>query len=60
LRRLDVKPGVTGLWQVMARRNPSFKSYIELDRQYVDHWNLWLHCKILWKTVGVVVAGTGE
>jgi len=55
-----VKPGVTGLWQVMARRNPSFKSYIELDRQYVDHWNLWLHCKILWKTVGVVVAGTGE
>jgi len=60
LRRLDVKPGITGLWQVIARQSPSFENYIELDRQYVDTWSLWLDCRILWKTFGVVVAGTGQ
>jgi exopolysaccharide biosynthesis polyprenyl glycosylphosphotransferase len=60
LRRLVVAPGVTGLWQVRARRNPSFASYIQLDREYVDNWSLWLDCKILWETIPVVLAGTGE
>jgi lipopolysaccharide/colanic/teichoic acid biosynthesis glycosyltransferase len=60
LRRLDVVPGITGLWQVAARRNPSFDSYISLDTQYVDNWNMWLDCKILWKTLAVVLAGTGQ
>ncbi len=60
LRRLDVKPGITGLWQVMARQSPSFDSYIELDREYVDTWSFWLDCRILLKTVTVVVAGTGQ
>ncbi len=60
LRRLDVVPGVTGLWQVEARKSPSFDDYVSLDKKYVDEWSLALDCKILWRTVGVVLAGTGQ
>lgn len=60
LRRLDVTPGLTGLWQVTARQNPSFQSYVELDAEYVNNWTFWLDCRILWKTIGVVLAGTGQ
>jgi exopolysaccharide biosynthesis polyprenyl glycosylphosphotransferase len=60
LRRLDVVPGITGLWQVAARKDPSFQNYIALDRQYVDNWSVWLDCKILVKTIAVVLAGTGQ
>jgi exopolysaccharide biosynthesis polyprenyl glycosylphosphotransferase len=60
LKRLDVKPGITGLWQVEARGNPSFTSYIQLDMEYVDRWNLLLDLRILLKTAAVVVAGTGR
>jgi exopolysaccharide biosynthesis polyprenyl glycosylphosphotransferase len=59
LRRLDVMPGVTGLWQVVGRKDPSFDSYISLDVTYIEHWSLWLDVKIIVRTVGVVVAGTG-
>lgn len=59
LRRLDVLPGMTGLWQVEARQDPSFDSYISLDTAYVENWSLWLDLKILARTVGVVVSGTG-
>jgi exopolysaccharide biosynthesis polyprenyl glycosylphosphotransferase len=60
LRRLDVTPGVTGLWQVTARRDPSFESYLALDTQYVNNWSLWLDCKILLKTFRVVLSGNGQ
>jgi exopolysaccharide biosynthesis polyprenyl glycosylphosphotransferase len=60
LRRLDVTPGLTGLWQVTARQDPSFQHYIELDKEYVNNWSLGLDIKILLKTVGVVFAGTGQ
>jgi exopolysaccharide biosynthesis polyprenyl glycosylphosphotransferase len=60
LRRLDVLPGITGLWQVAARKNPSFQSYIALDTQYVNNWSVWLDCKILLRTIAVVLAGTGQ
>jgi exopolysaccharide biosynthesis polyprenyl glycosylphosphotransferase len=59
LRRLDVMPGITGLWQVEARGNPSFESYISLDMQYVEQWSLLLDLKILVKTFRVVLFGTG-
>jgi exopolysaccharide biosynthesis polyprenyl glycosylphosphotransferase len=59
LRRLDVLPGITGLWQVEARQDPSFDSYISLDTAYVENWTLWLDLKILARTVHVVLAGTG-
>jgi exopolysaccharide biosynthesis polyprenyl glycosylphosphotransferase len=60
LRRLDVLPGITGLWQVEARQDPSFDSYISLDTAYVENWTLMLDLKILLRTVGVVVMGTGS
>ena len=60
LRRLDVLPGMTGLWQVEARQDPSFDSYISLDTAYVENWSLWLDMKILIRTVGVVFSGTGS
>jgi exopolysaccharide biosynthesis polyprenyl glycosylphosphotransferase len=60
LKRLDVMPGITGLWQVEARTNPSFDSYIALDMEYVDRWNLLLDLRILVRTAAVVFAGTGR
>jgi exopolysaccharide biosynthesis polyprenyl glycosylphosphotransferase len=59
MRRLDVLPGITGLWQVEARQDPSFDNYISLDTAYVENWNLMLDARILARTVGVVLAGTG-
>ncbi len=60
LRRLDVLPGITGLWQVHARQDPSFDNYISLDTAYVDNWSLWLDMKIMTRTFGVVLSGTGN
>jgi exopolysaccharide biosynthesis polyprenyl glycosylphosphotransferase len=60
LRRLDVTPGITGLWQVQARRDPSFDSYISLDCTYIESWSVWLDIKIILRTIGVVFAGTGS
>ncbi len=60
LRRLDVLPGITGLWQIEARQDPSFDSYISLDTAYVENWSLMLDLRILARTIGVVLAGTGS
>lgn len=60
LRRLDVLPGMTGLWQVEARQDPSFDSYISLDTAYVENWNLMLDLRILARTISVVLQGTGS
>jgi lipopolysaccharide/colanic/teichoic acid biosynthesis glycosyltransferase len=60
LRRLEVLPGLTGLWQVEARQDPSFASYISLDIAYIENWSLLLDLRILVRTVGVVVTGTGS
>jgi exopolysaccharide biosynthesis polyprenyl glycosylphosphotransferase len=59
-RRLDAVPGITGIWQVEARQDPSFSTYINLDLHYVEHWSLLLDLKLLFKTVAVVLAGTGR
>jgi lipopolysaccharide/colanic/teichoic acid biosynthesis glycosyltransferase len=59
-RRTDVLPGLTGLWQVMARRDPSFETYVRLDCHYVEHWTLWLDVRILWKTLPAILVGTGD
>jgi exopolysaccharide biosynthesis polyprenyl glycosylphosphotransferase len=59
LRRLDVLPGITGLWQVEARQDPSFDNYISLDTAYVENWSLMLDLRIMARTIGVVFAGTG-
>lgn len=60
LRRLDVTPGITGLWQVQGRRDPSFASYVSLDVTYIDNWSVWLDFKIILRTIGVVLTGTGS
>jgi lipopolysaccharide/colanic/teichoic acid biosynthesis glycosyltransferase len=60
LRRLDVTPGITGLWQVQARQDPSFDQYISLDVAYIENWSIWLDMKIIIRTVAVVFAGTGS
>ncbi|MGB7267235.1 MAG: sugar transferase [Terracidiphilus sp.] len=59
LRRLDVTPGITGLWQVQGRQDPSFDSYVSLDVTYIESWSIWLDFKIILRTIGVVFAGTG-
>jgi exopolysaccharide biosynthesis polyprenyl glycosylphosphotransferase len=57
-RRATVRPGVTGLWQVVARDNPSFDSYRRLDLFYVENWSLAFDIVILAKTLSAVVART--
>ena|SRR3989440_1012952 len=63
-RRLEVPPGMTGLWQVTARDDPSFDRWIKFDLDYIDHWSLALDLKILFKTptvmLGTVNRSTGE
>jgi len=59
LRRLDVKPGMTGLWQVTARRDPSFETNMKLDLEYIENWSLGLDVKILVRTVPAVVRAEG-
>lgn len=59
LRRLDVTPGITGLWQVQGRQDPSFDSYVSLDLTYIENWSIWLDLKIIVRTIGVVISGTG-
>ncbi len=59
LRRLNVTPGITGLWQVTARCDPSFQRNMALDLQYIEHWDLWMDLRILYKTVSVVLQGSG-
>ncbi len=59
LRRLDVVPGITGLWQITSRRDPSFDNYIALDLEYIENWSLGLDLKILLRTIPAVFKGTG-
>ena len=60
LRRLDVKPGLTGLWQVTARRDPSFDTNMALDLEYIENWSLWLDLKIALKTFPAVLRAEGS
>jgi exopolysaccharide biosynthesis polyprenyl glycosylphosphotransferase len=59
-RRLSVKPGLTCLWQVSGRNDVSdFKDWVRLDLEYIDNWSLWLDLKIIWRTIPIVLIGTG-
>jgi exopolysaccharide biosynthesis polyprenyl glycosylphosphotransferase len=59
LQRLDATPGMTGLWQVTARNDPSFQRCIALDVEYIRHWDLLLDFRILGKTLAAVLHGSG-
>lgn len=58
-RRLMVKPGLAGLWQVTGRSDTSFEEYLKLDMYYIEHWSLWLDIQIILKTIWVVMMRKG-
>lgn len=58
-RKLLVKPGLTGLWQISGRSDLSWEESVRLDLRYVQNWSLALDAQIIWKTIGAVVRGTG-
>lgn len=58
-KRLEVSPGLTGLWQVSGRSLLSFDEMVLLDIYYIEHWSLWLDFKILLRTIPQVLFGNG-
>ena len=60
-RRLSVKPGLTGLWQISGRSDlADFSDWVRLDLTYIDQWSLWLDVKILLATVPEAILGRGS
>ena len=55
----EVKPGITGLWQVEGRSSTTFDEMVRLDIAYVNNFSLWLDLKILFKTIWVVISAKG-
>lgn len=58
-RRLDMKPGITGLWQVSGRNRLTFEEMVKLDLYYIENWSLWLDLKIILLTLPAVLRGDG-
>jgi lipopolysaccharide/colanic/teichoic acid biosynthesis glycosyltransferase len=58
-RRLDVKPGLTGLWQVSGRHEVTYEERVRLDLEYIDRWSLWLDLQILMRTLPAVLRQRG-
>jgi exopolysaccharide biosynthesis polyprenyl glycosylphosphotransferase len=58
-RRLDMKPGITGLWQVSGRNRLTFDEMVKLDLFYIENWSLWLDLKIILLTLPAVLRGDG-
>ncbi|PPS43423.1 sugar transferase [Chroococcidiopsis sp. TS-821] len=58
-KRLELLPGVTGLWQISGRSEVSFDYMLHLDAIYRDRWSLWLDLWIIWQTLIVVMTGKG-
>jgi len=56
---LRVRPGMTGWWQVMGRHNTSFVRRLRMDEYYISNWSLWMDLYIIYKTLWVVIRGTG-
>lgn len=60
-RRLSMKPGITGLWQVSGRNSiKNFEDWVKIDLEYIDNWSLFLDLKIAFKTIYVVISGSGK
>jgi exopolysaccharide biosynthesis polyprenyl glycosylphosphotransferase len=59
-RRLAMKPGITGLWQVEARFDEEFDHRASLDLEYIDDWSLWLDLKIIFRTVPAIISNPGH
>jgi lipopolysaccharide/colanic/teichoic acid biosynthesis glycosyltransferase len=58
-RRLSMKPGITGLWQVSGRSDVSFGAWMRMDQEYVDRWSLWLDVRLLLATIPAVLRRRG-
>ena len=59
-RRLSMKPGITGLWQIEARHEPDFDRWVEHDLIYIDGWSIWLDVKILVRTLPALLTHGGH
>lgn len=58
-KRLDMKPGITGLWQVSGRNRLTFEEMVRIDLYYIENWSLWLDLKIILLTLPAVLRGDG-
>ena len=58
-RRLDLTPGITGLWQVLGRNDIGFEEMVRLDYLYVNNWSLWWDLKLLLRTAPIVFSRKG-
>lgn len=58
-KRLSMKPGITCFWQINGRNKISFEKWMELDKQYIDRWSLWLDIRIMAKTIPAVLKRSG-
>lgn len=58
-RVLEMKPGITGMWQVTGRSTTTFDEMVRLDIYYMTHWSLWLDFELIFKTPLVVLSGKG-
>jgi exopolysaccharide biosynthesis polyprenyl glycosylphosphotransferase len=59
-RRLSLKPGLTCIWQVTARNNTDFNTWMRLDLEYIDNWSIFLDLKLLLQTIPAVLSATGR
>ena len=61
LKRHQIRPGITGLWQISERQKiSSFKNWIRLDLKYIDDWSFLLDFKIIFKTIFIIFSGKGH
>lgn len=58
-KRLDMKPGITGLWQVSGRNRLTFEEMVKIDLYYIENWSLWLDLKIILLTLPAILRGDG-
>ncbi|HMS10351.1 MAG TPA: sugar transferase, partial [Pyrinomonadaceae bacterium] len=59
-KRLDMKPGITGLWQVSGRNRLTFEEMVGIDIFYIENWSVWLDLKIIFLTLPAIFRGDGE
>jgi exopolysaccharide biosynthesis polyprenyl glycosylphosphotransferase len=59
-RRLTMKPGITGLWQIAGRREKSFDRWVQLDLEYIDRWSMWLDVRLIVQTIPAMIRAEGR